>query len=96
VSLRENLQNFADSVCAAGSDAPDEYAEWSSWTYQTHMADLRQLWTNIRPQLTRDFEKAQWVEVTLQEMFAAFETGQKELGRKAAFAIYNAEVTKLR
>ncbi len=96
MSLREDLQNFVDSIGAAGSNAPDEYAEWSSWTYETHMADLKELWAAIRPQLKRDLEQAEWVDGKLQEMFAAFDAGEKELGRKAAWALYNAEVTKLR
>jgi len=36
------------------------------------------------------------VDQTLREMFAAFDAGDKEAGRKAALALYNAEVTKLR
>lgn len=94
--LREDLQSFVDSIGAAGSNAPDEYAEWSSWTYRTHMADLKELWTSIRPQLKRDLDQAEFVGVKLQEMFTAFDAGEKEKGRKAAWALYNADLTKLR
>jgi hypothetical protein len=76
-------------------NAPDEYPEWSSLNYETHMAALKDLWREIHPQLKQDLEKAQWVDAKLQEMFSAFDAGQKELDRKAAWAIYNAEVTKL-
>ncbi len=96
MSLRDDLQNFVDSIGAAGSNAPDEYAEWSSWTYETHMADLKDLWATIHPQLKRDLEQAEWVDGKLQEMFTAFDAGEKEAGRKAAWELYNAKVTKLR
>ena len=64
--------------------------------YETHMADLKDLWATIRPQLTRDLEQAEFVDAKLQEMIAAFDAGEKEKGRKAAWALYNSEVTKLR
>jgi predicted component of type VI protein secretion system len=96
MSLYERLRDFAGSIATATSDAPDEYPEWSSWTYETHMEDLRSLWAAIRPQLKRDLEQAAWVDQKLQEMFTAFDAGDKETGRKAAWALYNAEVTKLR
>jgi hypothetical protein len=96
MSFTQSIQNFGDSIAGATMNAPDEYPVWSSLTYETHMADLKNLWNEIRPQLKRDLEKAQWVDVTLQEMFHAFDAGQKVLGRKAAWALYNAEVTKLR
>ncbi len=55
-----------------------------------------ELWATIRLQLKRDLEQAGWVDGKLQEMFTAFDAGEKETGRKAAWALYNAEVTKLR
>ncbi len=96
MSLREDLRDFGDSIAGATMNAPDEYPEWSYVTYETHMEDLRSLWATIRPQLQRDLEQAAWVDQTLREMFVAFDAGDKETGRKAAWALYNAEVTKLR
>lgn len=96
MSLREEFQSFVDGIGAAGSNAPDEYPDWSLWTYETHMADLKSLWTVIRPQIKRDVEQAEFVDAKLQEMFAAFDAGEKEKGRKAAWALYNADLTKLR
>jgi hypothetical protein len=96
MSLHEDLQKFVDSIGAAGSNAPDEYPEWSSWTYEAHMADLKRLWAAIRPQLERDLEQVEFVDGKLQEMFAAFDAGEKEKGQKAAWVLYNAEVAKLR
>ena len=96
MSLREALKDFAGGLSTAISDAPDEYPDWSSWTYETHMADLRELWAAIRPQLKRDLEQAEFVDAKLQEMFVAFDAGEKEKGRKAALAIYNSDVKNLR
>jgi hypothetical protein len=96
MSLRQILDDFAGSIGSAATNAPDEYADWSSITYETNMADIKELWASIRPQLKRDLGKAEWVDSKLQEMISAFDAGEKERGRKAAWALYNAEVTKLR
>lgn len=96
MALRENLKDLAASVALATSSAPDNYASWSSWTYETHMVDLKELWMAIRPQLKRDLDRAEWVDAKLQEMYMAFDAGEKERGRDAAWALYNAELTKLK
>lgn len=96
MSLSETLKDFAGSIATATTDAPDEYPEWSSWTYETHMGDLRELWAVIRPQLKRDLEQAEFVDGKLHEMIAAFDAGEKEKGRKAAWALYNSDLKQLR
>jgi hypothetical protein len=99
MSLSETLQKFGDAIALATTDAPDEYllSQYGyEGLYQAHMADLKALWAAIRPQLKRDLEQAEFVDSKLQEMFAAFDAGEKDKGRKAAWALYNAEVTKLR
>lgn len=99
MSLLEKLKDFAGQIATATTDAPDEYL-LSQYGYEdiyaTHKTDIKNLWSAIRPQLKRDLDQADWVEAQLQEMFAAFDTGEKERGRKAAWALYNADVTKLR
>lgn len=98
MSLNETLQQFGDAIALATTDAPDEYllAQYGyEGLYEAHMADLKQLWTMIRPQLKRDLDQAEFVDVKLQEMFTAFDAGEKEKGRKAAWALYNADMTKL-
>jgi hypothetical protein len=96
MSLQDDLRKFADSIGAAGSNAPDEYPEWSSWNYAAHKADLKELWAGIRPQLERDLQQVEFVDGKLEEMFAAFDAGEKERGRKAAWALYKADLAKLR
>lgn len=96
MSLNERLKDFAGAIAGATTDPPDNYSEWSSWTYETHMADLKELWAEIRPQLKRDLELAQFIDAKLGEMFAAFDAGEKDAGRKAAWEIYNLKVDKLR
>lgn len=95
MSLKEKLADFAGSIGAAATKAPDDYLQGSHWTYESHMADIKELWAEIRPQLKRDLEQAQFIDGKLQEMFAAFDTGEKEKGRAAAWAMYN-NVEKLR
>lgn len=95
MSLKERLEEFAGALTRA-TDAPDDYPFPEFQSYESNMADLRQLWTEIRPQLKRDIEQAQFIDGKLQEMFAAFDTGEKEKGREVVWAIYNLDVKKLR
>ena len=96
MSLEERLTDLASAIALATTHAPDEYPSWSSWTYATHMADIKALWNEVRPRLQRDIDQAQTIDAKLQEMFALFEAGQKEAGRDIAWALYNEKVEKLR
>ncbi|WP_431256756.1 hypothetical protein ACQ86G_18900 [Roseateles chitinivorans] len=96
MSLKERLKDFAGSIASATTNSPDDYSEWSSWTYETHMADIKALWTEVRPQLKRDLEQAEFINAKLAEMFEAFDSGEKDAGRKAAWAIYSLKVERLR
>ncbi|WP_420998323.1 hypothetical protein ACKI2N_031940 [Cupriavidus sp. 30B13] len=95
MSLKERLADFAGALTSA-TFAPDEYPLPEYVNYQSNMADLRELWSEIRPQLGRDLEQAEVIDKKLQEMFDAFEMGRKEDGRKAVLAIYNLKVERLR
>lgn len=95
MSLKEQLEDFAGALTSA-TFAPDEYPAPEYVNYESNMADLKELWTDIRPQLQRDVEQAEFIGTKLQEMFTAFDAGEKEKGRDAAWAIYNLKVEKLR
>ena len=95
MSLRERVEDFAGALTSA-TFAPDEYPAPEYVNYESNMADLKELWAEIRPQLKRDLEQADFIDGKLQEMFAAFDAGEKERGRDAAWAIYNVKVEKLR
>jgi hypothetical protein len=95
MALSKLLEDFAGQIAVATTDSPDEYPEWSDG-YEAHMSDLKSLWSQIRPQLKRDFEQVECVELNLRDMIAAFDAGEKEKGRKAAWAIYRLDVKKLR
>lgn len=96
MSLRDKLEDFAGSLASATDYPPNDYPEWSSWTYETHMADLKELWAEIREKLKRDQDKVSFIDQKLQEAFAAFDAGEKEKGVSAILAIYNLQVKKLR
>ncbi|WP_454733428.1 MULTISPECIES: hypothetical protein [Cupriavidus] len=59
------------------------------------MADLKALWAEIRPQLKNDLDRAAFIEGKLDEMFKAFDEGERERGRDAVWAIYNLRVQSL-
>lgn len=96
MSLGEKLRDFAGALSVATTDAPDDYPEWGYTTYESNMADLKELWAEIRPKLKEDLDKAEFVGDQLREAFAAFEAKEKDKGRKAILAIYNLDVKKLR
>ncbi|MEN9867069.1 MAG: hypothetical protein RL748_2659 [Pseudomonadota bacterium] len=96
MSLKEKLADFAGSLAAATDYPPDDYPEWSYWNYETHMADLKGLWAEIRTKLKKDADKIDFIDGKLQEAFAAFDAKEKAKGVKAIAAIYNLEVKKLR
>jgi len=87
---KDLLGDFAGAISGAATDAPDNYPEWGYWTFETHMADIKELWSKLRPQLLADEGLTRLVDEKLQYMFSAFESGDNERGRAAALAIYNA------
>lgn len=96
MSLTEKLRDFAGALAVASTDAPDDYPEWGYTTYESNMADLKDLWAEIRPKLKKDADKAEFIEGKLQEAFAAFDVKEKQKGRDMILAIYNLDVKKLR
>jgi hypothetical protein len=94
MSLIKLLDYFVCSINGATSYPPNDYPDWLS--YEEHMADLKSYWSQIRPKLKRDLETAAFIDTKLQEMFTAFDAGDKATGVSAACAIYNCEIKKLR
>lgn len=95
MTINERLSDFAGALSSA-TDAPDEYPPGGYVTYESNMADLKELWGEIRLKLRRDLDKVQFIDDQLQKAFAAFTAGEKDNGRKAILSIYNLEVKKLR
>jgi t-SNARE complex subunit (syntaxin) len=95
MSLKERLEDFAGALASA-TNAPDDYPFPEFQSYESNMADLKELWAEIRPQLKRDLEKVELIDAKLVEMRVAFDAGEKDKGCKAVMAIYNLKVEKLR
>lgn len=95
MTLKQRLDDLSCSISLATTNPPDEYPEWSAVTYETHMADLKELWSEIRPKL-KDLDQAEVVDGKLKEMIDAFDAGEKEKGRAAAWFLYNLDVNTLR
>ena len=94
MTLRERLSDFAGALASA-TDAPDEYMPTGYVTYENNMADLKDLWSQIKPNL-KNARDVGFIDARLHEAFVAFEAGEKEKGRKAIWDIYNLDVKKLR
>src|SRR5437763_2595824 len=88
MSLKEKLQHFSDALTSA-THAPDDYPSWGYVTYENNMANLKQLWSEIRPKLKSNVDKRDFIEEKLQEAFTAFDAGEKDKGLDAIMAIYN-------
>jgi hypothetical protein len=95
MSLNERLADFEGALTSA-TFAPDKYPLPEYVNFQSNMADLRELWAEIRPQLSRDIEQAEFIDKKLLEVFDAFAMGRKEDGLDAVLAIYHLKVKKLR
>lgn len=95
MSLKEKLRDFAGALTSA-TFAPDDYPSWGYVTYESNMADLKQLWSEIRPKLKNNADKCEFIDHKLQEAFAAFDLGEEDKGLDAIMAIYNLNVKQLR
>ncbi|NUF24836.1 hypothetical protein HUN23_18995, partial [Acinetobacter oleivorans] len=91
MSLKEKLGELEDSLVTVEYCAPDNYNEWllkyfptQEAIHEERMKDLRELWSEIRPKIKKDFVKADYVGVKLQEMMDAFDKGDKDDGKKIA------------
>ncbi|WP_196812959.1 hypothetical protein [Cupriavidus sp. WS] len=93
--MNEKLADFAAALSGAVT-APDGYPEWGYVTYESNMADLKSLWSELRPQLKRDTQRIEDIDKKLTEMFRAFAQGEKEKGQEIAWALYNLKVKSLR
>lgn len=92
--LSELLADFAGALTSA-TFAPDEYPTFGYVNYESNMADLRDLWSRIKPQLSRA-EHVEFIDSKLAELFGAFAAGEKSRGRAAVMAIYNLDVKRLK
>jgi hypothetical protein len=93
--LAELIDRFQGAVGGIGSNAPDEYPDWSYRTYESEKAEIAEIWPEIRAALASDSHTIAFIEEKLAESFAHFEAGRTELGRAAMWAIYNKKVGAL-
>jgi hypothetical protein len=88
-SLTENLQLFTDAVVSGTLRPPDNYPDWNTRAYAGHREDLLSLWSEIKPRLKRDLDKAAFVEEHLMLAIASFDRGEREPGQSLMVEIYN-------
>ncbi|WP_282243365.1 hypothetical protein [Stenotrophomonas sp. PS02300] len=100
--LAEHLADLAGAVATA-ADAPDRYPEFLveifggvQQAYEANKAQILEAWTSARPNLKRDLDKVHLIDQRLESAFAAFEGGDRELGRTFIFEVYNLQLRKLR
>ena len=91
----ESLNDFSACIAVAAGAAPDAYPAWSGG-FKAHFAETMLLWTEIRPQLRRDFEPAHRIDVVLQKMAAAIKAGDTVSFRDTARTLQALNVPTLR
>jgi len=96
MALKDDLALFAALVGGLGTDAPDDYPEWSSRNYESERQEVEELWNRISVRLERDSDKVPFVAKKLSEAFCAFDAGDKIGGRKSLWDIYNLGIKQLR
>jgi hypothetical protein len=96
MSTIELLKDLSGSIGTAAAEAPDEYPDWGFITYESNRADIIDLWSKIRPRLRQDIDKITFIDAKLVEAFAALDAGDKEVGRKAMWVLYNLRLPALR
>ena len=95
MTLKEKLGELEDSLMTLAHCAPDDYNEWRLEYFPTQesiheeeeIKDLRELWSEIRSKIKKDLVKADYVGVKLQEMFDAYDNGDKVEGKKIAWEL---------
>ena len=95
MSVKKQLAELSEEITLITSYAPDEYPERLKMTFDTHREGIQELWRKILPVL-KDRGKASSVDKHLSEMLAAFETGNKKLGRKIAWDLWNLPIRSLK
>jgi hypothetical protein len=88
-SLVKALQLFKENVVGGTIRAPDNYPEWDTLGYTSHRADLLSLWSEIKPRLKRDLDKAAFIDEHLAQALESFDRGEREPGQSLMFKIYN-------
>ena len=96
MALAELMDRFVGAVSGIGSDATDEYPDWSYRTFESERAEIAEVWPEIRAAVFKNHaDTVAFVDAKLAESFAHFEARDKLRGRKAMWAIYNLPLTRL-
>ena len=93
--MRELARNLSEEIGAAAAMAPDEYDPDGYTTYENNMADIKEFWAKIKPKLKQDADKYGPIERQIVAMIEAFDSGDKKLGRKIAWDLWNLPIRNL-
>ena len=93
--VQKQLQDLASYIYFAAIDAPGSNPAWSRWTFESHMADIRQLWALVRPHLHCDPLQLLKTEAFPEGMLSAFEARDSNARRAAAWAFVRIDLAPL-
>jgi hypothetical protein len=95
MELRDQLTNFQSAILAAAIYAPDDYPKSSYSTYESNIADINQLWAEIKPSIKNGLDSVAFIEIKISEAVNSFENGEKEKGQLAFWVLYNMGLPRL-
>ncbi|MBT2326304.1 hypothetical protein J7E62_28670 [Variovorax paradoxus] len=93
-SVQQRLGDLVSEISLSLSLGP-EYPSWSRWEFKAHMAEIRLVWSLLRPQLSSEMGEVAIFETKLEEMLSAFEAGDQDGGRRAGWSLIRMDLTKI-
>jgi hypothetical protein len=76
------------NVVGGTIDAPDRYPDWHP-DWEHHRSELLKYWSAAKPLIRVDIDKAELIDLKLDEALASFDRGEREPGQSLMVKIYN-------
>lgn len=94
MSLKELLADFSTEVALCAMFAPDRYP-MPSIHYEQNRTDMLRYWSEAKGQLKRDAALIPAIDAQIEEMFAAFDSGDRKKGADTAMALWNRNIKQM-
>lgn len=93
MSLKETLADFSTEVAFCAMFAHDRYL--MPMSYEQNKANLLRYWSEAKGQLKRDADLIPAIDAQIEEMFAAFDSGDRKKGVDTAMALWNRNIKQM-
>ena len=93
MSRKETLADLSTEVAFCAMFAPDRYLV--SMSDEKNKAEILQYWAEVKSQLQRDAALIPAIDAQIEEMFAAFDSGDRKKGADTAMALWNRNIKQM-